>query len=58
MDEIEDAVAAGIEPVMKLDQATGLCGGIASRADESCRPLRACEKFGIRPCAIRSRVSA
>ena len=28
MDEIEDAVATGFRPVMKFDQATGLCGGM------------------------------
>ena len=43
---------------MNVDHATGLCGGIG-RAERRERPAAASRaKFGIRPRAIRSRVSS
>ena len=53
MREVEDAMAPGSRPVMKVDQATGLCGGIDVPSDPNSPWRPGCEKFGSRPCAMR-----
>jgi hypothetical protein len=57
MNEIEDPVTAGIETSMKLDHATGLCGGIDVPSGPNVPLAASLEKFGSRPRAIRSRVN-
>ena len=47
----------GSSPVMKLDQATGLCGGMDVPSGAKWPVVASREKFGMRPRAMRSRVS-
>jgi hypothetical protein len=48
----------GSRPVMNVDQATGLCGGLAVASDAKVPRLASLARFGSRPRAIRSRVSS
>ncbi len=51
--------APGSRPVMNVDQATGLWGGIVVASRLNVPPdATTREKFGMRPAAIRSRASA
>ena len=48
---------SGGSPVMKLDHATGLCAGIEVASGAKLPAAATFAKFGIRPCAMRSRVT-